>query len=229
MGIWIVSATHEELDLIKSRLDAYRTSDQGPCTVYKTQSSGIFLAVTGIGLISTAASLGMIISSYSPVSIIMVGTCGVYPGFDLKPGDLIVPQEQAISEAGICVDSGIGDTSMLGLKSYEQALPFDSNLVEGLFEPALRICQTVTGKMLSVMGVSKNHAQVKLRGERFKPVAEDMEGFSLAFAGKAFQIPVAQVRAVSNRAGDRDKSNWNLSLASANAQLAVLEYLKDAF
>ena len=79
------------------------------------------------------------------------------------------------------------------------------------------------------MGVSGNAAQVEARHKSFSPLAEDMEGFALAHVGKAFKLPVAQVRGISNKAGNRNRATWDLDLSSRNAQLTVLEYICERF
>jgi nucleoside phosphorylase len=56
-----------------------------------------------------------------------------------------------------------------------------------------------------------------------------MEGFALALAGDRFRIKVGEIRGVSNVAGIRDKTTWDLDLANQQAQAAVLTYLRRRF
>jgi futalosine hydrolase len=53
-----------------------------------------------------------------------------------------------------------------------------------------------------------------------------MEGYALALAGRRFGIPAAEIRGISNAAGDRDRSRWDFRLAMDRAQLAVIEFLR---
>ena len=229
MELWIISATHEEIDYLKVELGAILDITLGPCTIYKTHTSNLCLAVTGIGLCSCSTSLGIICSLFNPSQVIMVGICGSYPQSGINIGDLVVPREQILSEAGVCIGTGVGDASVLGLEGFDQALDFDFKLSSELFDLATKVSKTSSGKMLTVMGVSAHSEHVEARQNKFSPVAEDMEGFALAFAGRAFGLPVAQIRGVSNVAGDRNKANWNMELAAKNVQLVILEYINRKF
>ncbi len=53
-------------------------------------------------------------------------------------------------------------------------------------------------------------------------VAEDMEGFAVAFACRLAGVPCEIVRGISNTAGDRDQSRWQTAAAlHAAGDLAV--------
>ena len=52
---------------------------------------------------------------------------------------------------------------------------------------------------------------VAMRLERYPDaVAEDMEGFGVAVACYFGGVPLQIIRGISNRAGDRDKRNWDI-------------------
>ena len=55
-----------------------------------------------------------------------------------------------------------------------------------------------------------------LRNDR-KAIAEDMEGFGVAMACKLAGVPLRIVRGISNRAGDRDLTQWQIEEALAAA------------
>jgi futalosine hydrolase len=46
-------------------------------------------------------------------------------------------------------------------------------------------------------------------------VAEAMEGFGVAEAAAAHEVPVAEIRAVSNAVGPRDRAAWRIGEALA--------------
>ena len=53
-------------------------------------------------------------------------------------------------------------------------------------------------------------------------MAEDMEGFGVALACRLGGVPLGIVRGISNDAGDRDKSRWQIPAAlTAAAELAL--------
>ena len=52
-------------------------------------------------------------------------------------------------------------------------------------------------------------------------IAEDMEGFAVAAACLMNMVPWGIVRGISNHAGDRVKSNWQVAKALQNAAMHV--------
>ena len=57
-------------------------------------------------------------------------------------------------------------------------------------------------------------------------VAEDMEAFGVAAACQLSSVPLFVVRGISNRAGDRDKSNWKIEEALESAVRQSLMIIK---
>ncbi|MGN6380661.1 MAG: hypothetical protein ACTHNU_17050 [Gaiellales bacterium] len=55
--------------------------------------------------------------------------------------------------------------------------------------------------------------------------AEDMEGYAVALAGTRFGVPVTIIRGISNRAGERDRSQWRMAEGLAAARIALEEAL----
>jgi len=45
---------------------------------------------------------------------------------------------------------------------------------------------------------------------------ESMEGASAALAARLYETPFAEIRAISNIAGDRDKKNWDFQSSLAH-------------
>jgi futalosine hydrolase len=85
------------------------------------------------------------------------------------------------------------------------------------------------GRILTVAGVSANEDHAGARALVFNAVAENMEGYALALAGNRFGIPTAEIRGISNRAGDRDKSHWDFKKALVPSQKVILEYLRSIY
>ena len=56
-------------------------------------------------------------------------------------------------------------------------------------------------------------------------LAEDMEGFAVATACVIHSVPWVIVRGISNKAGDRDKENWQADRALQKTAERVSEIL----
>jgi futalosine hydrolase len=123
----------------------------------------------------------------------------------------------------------MGDAKPLGLSNLVQEIAFDQGLGDDLFTAAGQGAPVFHGKVLTVVGVSAGEDQAEARAKRFKAVAENMEGYAVALAGCNLGIKTAEVRGISNRAGDRNKANWNLQMANGRAQSAIVEYFRRSF
>lgn len=227
MTTWIVAALDSELDVLKADLHAfpYRGIHGCPCYCSRIGKAQVYLTAVGVGVVSAALGLAEIAVSTGASRVIMVGSAGALPESGLNVGDLAVASSEIMSELGLCVGPGIGDGESLGILDLDQEISLDRDLGEDLLESAGRNANASLGRFLSVMGVSADAGQAQNRALKFSALVENMEGYSLALAGKRFNIKVGEVRAVSNIAGIRDKSAWNLRLANERAQAAVLTFL----
>ncbi len=58
-------------------------------------------------------------------------------------------------------------------------------------------------------------------------MAEDMEAFAVALACQLHSIDLTVVRGISNLAGDRDKSRWQIRQSLAQAHALTRAWLED--
>jgi len=217
-----------ELARLLSKLDARpagRFAGQ-PYHVREAAHASIFVSAVGIGVVSAACSVGGLVERLDISQAIMLGSAGCYDNSGLKIGDLAVASSEVLSELGLCVGAGIGSADDLALAGLSQEIAMDPDLAEALAHAAAQVATARTGRFLSVVGVSADDHQALQRADRFHPLVENMEGFAAALVGQKIGIPVGEVRGISNIAGNRDKSRWNLPLADERAQEAVLGYLR---
>lgn len=80
--------------------------------------------------------------------------------------------------------------------------------------------------LVSVLAASATPTEAAWRRSRF-PLgkAEDMEGFGVAVACRLANVPLTIVRGISNRAGDRDHTNWNIEGSLEQAMQLILQKL----
>jgi futalosine hydrolase len=231
MALLIVAAVENELRLLKTQLDARPSGhDVGhPYDIAHTGRTSVCLSEIGVGLTSAALALGALVATISPSEVIMVGSAGSLPGSGLQAGHLAVASSEVLSEFGVCSEMGVGSVEALGLTGVSQEMSLDQELAGHLTEAALENASVGVGRFLTVIGVSPDIRLAETRANRFAALVENMEGFALALAGERFRIKVGEVRGVSNLAGTRDKTTWDLDLANQQAQAAVLTYLRRRF
>jgi futalosine hydrolase len=229
--IWIVAAIESELNLLKKGLGVEFQGDLGGYAHYlgRVGNERVRLGVTGMGIASACLALGSFIGMEKPDMALMVGTAGAMPGSGLAIGDTIAARTEVLSEFGVAREIGIGDVKPLKFASLQQEIDLSESVTLGINDKASDKGPMSLGRILTVVGVSRQHLDAHKRAECFDVMAENMEGYGLALAGLCFGIKVAEIRGISNMAGDHDKSRWDFKGAREKTQTAVLEYLSKTF
>ncbi len=78
-----------------------------------------------------------------------------------------------------------------------------------------------TGPVLSVSTVTGTDRRAAALALRFGAAAEAMEGYAVAAAAAVYGTPFAEIRAISNAVGRRDRSSWDLPGALAGLSTAA--------
>ena len=229
--IWIVAAVESELNLLKKGLEADFQGELGGYAHYmgKVGNERVRLGVTGMGIASACLALGSFIALEKPDMAFMVGTAGAMPGSDLAVGDTIAARTEVLAEFGVAQEIGIGDVKPLKFISLQQEIDLSEAVTLDIKDKASETGPVRLGKILTVVGISRQYHDAHKRAECFHVMAENMEGYGLALAGRCFRIKAAEIRGISNMAGDHDKSRWDFKGARERAQTAVLEYLNKTF
>jgi futalosine hydrolase len=182
------------------------------------------IEICGFGPVVAAARTARLIAERRPSAIVLVGIAGRFTD------RLTIGQAYAFDRVachGIGAGSGSafiaaramgwsqwpGDASDPGTQIGD-SLPATS----GRLPAAAR-----AGLLLSACAAAAGGDDVQMR-LRLHPeaAAEDMEGFAVAAACRLAGVPLDIIRGISNTAGDRDMSRWQVDAAcSAAAELAA--------
>jgi futalosine hydrolase len=110
------------------------------------------------------------------------------------------------------VAADLGADSPAGFLSVD-SLGFGSSTLDGGRVPGL---SAVVGTILTVNTVTGTDSRAAELTSRYPAaVGEAMEGYGVACAAALVSLPFAEVRAVSNLVGKRDRDTWRLDLAFA--------------
>jgi futalosine hydrolase len=93
-------------------------------------------------------------------------------------------------------------------------------------EKGAEIFRIVRGASLTVSLVSGDGKTARKRHERYGAMAENMEGSAIAQTCFRYEIPFLECRGISNMAGDRDKTHWQLELAASRTCMVVRHWLE---
>ncbi len=175
----------------------------------------------GFGPIIAAARTAQLIQQHRPSAVMLVGIAGTYSE------RLSIGQAVQFSDVG-CYGIGIGSSSAFqgAAEIGWQQWPGDASTQEigdriplgELSDPNFASAnhpnfETRANRSLLVTATSaaSNHDEVQNRLRVFPDaLAEDMEGFGVAAACRLYGIPLTIVRGISNEAGERNKSNWQI-------------------
>ncbi len=74
-------------------------------------------------------------------------------------------------------------------------------------------CRVIHGPFVTVSSITGSYEKAAALSQAFSPVMESMEGAAAAHVAALYQVPMVEIRAVSNRVGERDKNRWDIGKA----------------
>ena len=185
-------------------------------------SPALTFAVTGVGIPASLAFMVRLLQEARPARIWNIGIAGAYPNTGIHIGDIVVGASEVYGDIGFELPDEPGFQSL-------QDSPFGKSYVEPLrlhVEPEWTAPVPVTnaprsysvhrGAGCTVNLCTGTERTGLLRKQRFHADFESMEGAAVAQAAQMWNIPVSEIRAISNIASTRDMQPDNIRLAIAN-------------
>ncbi|MFN2518221.1 MAG: futalosine hydrolase [Jatrophihabitantaceae bacterium] len=178
---------------------------------------GITVLLGGVGPVASAAAASAALATGDYELVIGAGIGG---GFEpVGVGAIAVASTIAFADLGAETDAGFVQLSSLGFGTdhYEVAPQLAIELTDraGGHLGTILTVATVTGTTATAHG---------LRGRYPHAVAEGMEGAGIAAAATLHGVPFAEVRAISNPVGPRNRDTWRIpeALAALGRALAAI-------
>lgn len=164
---------------------------------------GDVLAV-GVGPARAAARTATALASARYDLVISAGIAGGFTPH-APVGSLVVADEITAADLGAETPDGFLPVTELGFGTVTHRPP------EALVRETAAATGALTGAVLTVSTVTGTAARAAaLRDRHPTALAEAMEGFGVAEAAAAHQVPVLEIRAVSNPVGPRDRAAWRI-------------------
>lgn len=165
---------------------------------------GVTVLVGGVGSARAAAAVSRELATDPGYdAVISAGIGGAFPG-RAELGGLLLARRVVAADLGADGPDGYLSVDELG---------FGTAVAEAGRIPGL---DAVVGTVLTVntaTGTAERAAELLRRHP--EAVGEAMEGYGVAAAAQLADLPFAEVRAVSNLVGPRDRDAWRLDLAFA--------------
>ena len=207
VNLLICTATAFEASLLNERL-------QGDARVRVIQM--------GVGPVNAAHAATVAILSCRPEAIIVCGIGGAYPSSGLELGEVVCAADEIYGDLGAQSPSGFLDMRALGFAVVPGARPLFNELPMQLF-PVPRQARFVT--VSTCTGTDSTAREIE---RRTGGLVENMEGAAVAHVAHLHDVPVGEVRGISNIVTNRDSTTWRLQDAADSAQHAVLNWIDRA-
>ncbi len=227
----IAAAVPAELAIIKERLSGKRTLHLGSIELHIGNIHGQEAAtlVTGPGNVNMAGGLGAVLSIFQPRAVFLTGCGGAFDGTGLALGDVAVATEEIHAQLGVedWEEAGL----VHPLDFLKNRITLDQTLIQKANDVLVKQgCRTdfkvFNGPFLTVATVTSRNETTSLYRKKYQPIVENMEGFAAAALCRRHVVPMVELRAVSNRVGQKDRNTWRLELAFERAQEGVLKMLE---
>jgi futalosine hydrolase len=203
MSILIVAATKME---VQPFLDEHPEAD---------------ILITGVGAAATVYQLMNRIEKNKYDFILQVGLAGTYTN-ELKLGESVIVEADCFADLAVWENKKIISVNDLGLTNPDEA-PFEKGwLVNQNISIISTLAKKVKGITVNLLSDDLNYVhEMKLK---YNAAIESMEGAALHYVCIQKNIPFLQIRGISNRVGERDKSKWNFkeAIQSSNQLLSEI-------
>jgi len=179
----------------------------------------------GFGPVVAAARTMQLMAEHRPDRVLLVGIAGRFTD-SLAIGQAYAFERVACHGVGAGTGDAFVPAEALGWPQWPGDQSASATRIgDSLSCTTGRLPATArAGLLLSACATSAGEADVRSRLRLFPDAAaEDMEGFAVAAACRLAGVPLDIVRGISNTAGDRDTSRWQIEAASrAAAELAAI-------
>ncbi len=173
----------------------------------------VITIVSGAGMVATAYSLGIVLRNFQPDFILNVGIAGAIDR-SIELGTLVNVVQDYLHRFGAEDSDQFISASQIGIINpeveYLQSTPVKIERNELL--NSIDLLKKVNG--ITVQTVHGNASSIeKLKLQHPEAQTESMEGAAVFYAGFMEQIPVIQLRSISNFVEPRNRASWKISEA----------------
>ncbi len=187
--------------------------------------AAIRIELCGFGAVVAAARTAALIADHRPERVVLVGIAGGLRE-RLRVGEAYAFEQVACHGIGAGSGEAFIPAEAMGWPQWPADGLDSATRVGGVLPCSSGRVPAAAraGLLLSACAASAGKDDVGSRLRLYPDAAaEDMEGFAVAAACRLAGIPLDIVRGISNTAGDRDTSHWQIDAAcGAAATLAAL-------
>lgn len=226
MGILIVAATQLEINPLLTRFNTRDRVPGGNFTYGGDNDKPEFL-VTGVGMVATVYHLTRKLCQQKFDLVVNAGIAGSF-NENFTPGMVVNVTDECTPGFGAENEKGFKSVFDLGFYHPDKH-PFtkgklrpQKNLPERFVNQGLLSLLPVVSGMTSdtISGTAESAKKMK---DLSQADIETMEGAAFFFVCLLEKVPFVQIRAISNKVGESDKSGWNIPLAIENLNKEIFQ------
>jgi futalosine hydrolase len=212
MKILLVAATKNEIELILSSFEEKNG-------FYKYKKHNIFILITGVGIASTAYSLGQCFCKENYDIAIQAGIAGAYEK-NISLGQVF----HVLSDRFLY----FGSEDAEFITAAKLQLGVKEDVYYGTYNNMIPSLTTLKkAKAITSNTIHSDEENVEKIIAFYQPQLESMEGASFFYACKQSSIPCLQIKAISNYVTKRNKNNWNIALAQKNLKNTIIQIIDE--
>lgn len=237
--ILIVAAVAGEMEGLTQQLSGSKAERVGGREILLGRIGGqaVRLLVSGPGMANTVQGLTAAIEKDRPALILQTGCGGGFSQAGIQIGDVAIASMETDVHLGLERQGPDATPGALPFpviqkpgqelfNQYPVALEIGNAAAQSLKTAAVAVGVKVhMGPFVTVATVTTTSARSDQLHRHFGALIENMEGAGAAHVAALYDLPFLEIRAVSNRVGDRDKRRWNLPLSFKRCAQAVEWYL----
>jgi len=211
MRIAIAAATAREMDALRLPHPAGSPGD-GP--------HRLSCWTTGVGLLHATHALTARIRAERPGLVLQVGIGGAFDTVRHPVGSAACLARDGAADLGVREADGWRDVFDMGLTDPDTH-PYRGGWLVNPHDRLLTLSGVAAATGVTVNRVSTDPDWIGDLERRLRPDIESMEGAALHYVCLMESVPFVQIRGVSNRVGERDKSAWQIAAALDSAADAL--------
>ena len=227
----ILAAAPLETELLRQKITHLKILHCGSTQIFSGKLLGhdIFLSHGGIGQVNMAIQLTRLLTVHTPTAVLLCGCGGSYPDSGLQIGSLALAKSETFGDLGVATTAEFIPLDQLNLPQNPQLAPVIRHsfpLASDWLNWAQKILpEAVYGTFVTVNCCSGNPDLSMELQQRCGGICENMEGAAVAQVCAEFDLPLLELRGISNPTGTRDPQQWDLERGAEAAQTGILQLL----
>jgi futalosine hydrolase len=176
----------------------------------------IDILISGVGVAASTYHLTKQLSHHHYDLVIQAGVAGTF-NHELALGEVVTVSHDAFGDVGVMEDH------------FQSIQDMELTLEPEWLHNKNSLLQKLPQKQVKAITVNTIHTDEKLitaLQQKWKAEIESMEGAVLHYVCQHQQTAYLQIRAISNRVGVRDKTQWKMKEAIIHLNEALLQLFK---